>query len=181
MGRLLMRAVQAAGLSDIAERVLAGEGLGSADMERLRHADLLLVVGLADLAREKFRGDEVRVFTNGTPRDPSIVVVDLAVDLAAASSGLTGTEILLEVARERLRTPSDRALAVSLERLGVELAQTALCFGADVLYGDLAGKSTLPLLDGVQARREELGGLVERSGRRVRFMDAESESLEQHS
>jgi hypothetical protein len=38
-----------------------------------------------------------------------------------------------------------------------------------VLYGDLGGKRTLPLIDGPDARRTELTGLIERSGRKVVF------------
>jgi hypothetical protein len=51
-----------------------------------------------------------------------------------------------------------------------------------VLFGDLGGKRTLPLIDGPDARRVELTGLIERSGRRVVFEGAaRSADLEQRS
>ena len=62
---------------------------------------------------------------------------------------------------------------MSFEQIGLGLAQVALAFGADVLIGDLRAQRTLPLLDGPVARRAELTGLVERTGRRVRFVEQE--------
>jgi hypothetical protein len=148
--------------------MLAGAGLSAAEIEQLRSADLLLVAGLADQARERFRGDDVRIVT----RPEAGAAKKLAIfDATAEQQGPTGADVLREIALLRLATPADVSVAVSFEALGLELAQTALLFGADVLIGDLAGKRTLPLLDGPVARRRELAGLVERSGRRARFSD----------
>lgn len=169
MGRLLLRAVQAAGLSELAERALGGGGLRPSDLERLRGEDILLVAGLADLVRAKLRGDEVRIVTTGSPRDASLYVVDAALGQGEA----TGADFLREVALARLLSPKERSIAVSFDAAGLELAQTALLFGADTLFGELSGKRTLPLLDGPEARRAEILGLCERAGRRVRFVDAE--------
>ncbi|HEY2735435.1 MAG TPA: hypothetical protein VGI70_15665 [Polyangiales bacterium] len=167
MGRVFSRAIEAAGLADCQARVRAGAGLSEAEIERLRSADLLLVAGLADEARAQFRGDEVRIVSRERERDK------LAIFAASAEQhGPTGADMLREIALLRLATPSDVSVAVSFEALGLELAQTALLFGADVLLGDLAGKRTLPLLDGPVARRKELAGLIERSGRRARFEDS---------
>jgi hypothetical protein len=176
MGSMLLRAIDEAGFSAIRERALAGETLGADELERLRGADLLVVAGLADLVRKRFRGDEVRVVGSADLRAAGLAVFAGAELLspggAAAQGGtpaLTGGELLREIALSRLRLPSGQGLAVSLDELGLELAQTALVFGADVLFGDLGGKRTLPLADGPDARRAELKGLIERAGRSVVF------------
>jgi 2-iminoacetate synthase ThiH len=179
MGRLLTRAVAQAGLSEIAARALEGRGLDAADIERLRAADVLVVAGLADAVRKKHRGDEVRVLSvEAARREPELCRLDLP---AGGAEGPTGQELLVQVALARLRTPCDKAIGFSFEQLGLELSQTALVFGADALFGDLGSKRTLPLLDGQAARRAELTGLIERSGRRVRFVEVASVSLESRS
>jgi 2-iminoacetate synthase ThiH len=179
MGRLLTRAVAQAGLSELAARALEGRGLNAEDIERLREANVLLVAGLADAVRKKHRGDEVRVLSiEAARREPDLYRLDLP---AGAADGPTGQELLLLVALARLRTPCDKAIALSFEQLGLELAQTALVFGADALFGDLGSKRTLPLLDGHAARRAELTGLIERSGRRVRFVEVAPAALESRS
>lgn len=181
MGSMLTRAIDEAGFSDTKNRVLAGEALSAAELERLRAADLLVVAGLADLARREARGEEVRLIASGSPRDPALSVFEAAADSGAADSP-TGADLLRSIALTRLQLPREQSLAVSLDELGVELAQTALVFGADVLFGDLGGKRTLPLIDGPDARRVELTGLIERSGRKVVFeTPARSADLEQRS
>jgi len=181
MGSMLTRAIDEAGFSEARGRVLAGESLSPTELERLRGADLLVVGGLADLVRQQFRGDEVRLIASPSPRDPALCVFAAAAD-DGEGTGTTGADVLRSIALTRLQIPADRALAVSLDELGVELAQTALVFGADVLFGDLGGKRTLPLIDGPDARRVELTGLIERSGRRVVFEGvARSADLEQRS
>jgi hypothetical protein len=178
---MLTRAIDEAGFSEASSRVLAGETLSTTELERLRGADLLVVAGLADLVRKQFRGDEVRLIASSSPRDPALCVFEAAAD-SGEGTGTTGADVLRSIALTRLQIPADRALAVSLDELGVELAQTALVFGADVLFGDLGGKRTLPLIDGPDARRAELTGLIERSGRRVVFEGvARSADLEQRS
>lgn len=177
MGAMLTRAIDEAGFAQTRERLLAGQALTTDELERLRGADLLVVAGLADLVRRKFRGDEVRVISGSAPREPELHV------FAAPKGALnvTGADVLRELALTRLRIPAGHALGVSLDELGVELAQTALVFGADVLFGDLLGKRTLPLLDGPEARRVELRGLIERSGRSVVFGSSAGAELEQRS
>lgn len=170
IGRLLRHALERAELSAIAERALPGDGLDARDVAVLARADLLLVAGLADAVRRQHRGDEVRLFASAAARrDPDLVRLQLP--NAGSADGPTGEELLRQVALARLATPCSRGIAVGLSQLGLELAQTALTFGADVLIGDLETKRTLPLLSGKAARRQEIAGLIERSGRRVRFVD----------
>lgn len=170
MGRLWMRAVERAGLSALAERALQGRGLDPVDLATLRASDLLVVAGLADAVRERHRGDEVRlVGPDHARQQPDLVRLQLD---AGRSDGPTGQELLFEIAIARLAQPADRAIGVSLEQLGLQLAQTALAFGVDTLIADLGSKRTLPLLDSPAARREEISGLLQRVGRRVRFVEA---------
>jgi 2-iminoacetate synthase ThiH len=164
MGRILSRAIAAAGLGDCQAQALAGAELSADQLARLERADLLLVAGLADAVRERFHGDDVSI----AARAPGDAVV---FDRTTTEHGATGAELLRELALLRLRTPSKRRVAVSIDALGLELAQTALVFGADTLVGDLGSARILPLLEGVGARRVELEGLVARSGRRARFVD----------
>jgi 2-iminoacetate synthase ThiH len=179
MGRLLNRAIAQAGLTELAERALAGRGLAAQDIERLRHADVLVVAGLADAVRARHRGDEVRLLgTEAARRESELVKVDLP---AGRADGPTGQELLIDVALTRLATPCERAIGVLFEQVGLELAQAALAFGADTLVGDLGSKRTLPLVDGPSARREEIKGLIERGGRRVRFVDAATAPMESRS
>jgi len=169
MGRLWMQAVERAGLSELAERALSGGGLDARDVATLRASDVLLVAGLADAVRERHRGDDVRLLGADQARSqPELVRLQLD---AGRADGPTGQELLFEIAIARLATSGERGIAVSLEQLGLELAQTALAFGADTLIADLSSKRTLPLADGPAARREEISGLLLRAGRRVRFGD----------
>ena len=175
MGRGLSKAIEAAGLADVQARAASGEGLTPADIDRLRGADLLLLASLADMVRECFHGDDVRIVPKSRLREPNVVVFESPPDQA----GPTGAELLQEISLLRLATPGAIGLAVSYDALGLELAQTALLFGADVLFGELGGKRTLPLLDGPAARRSEIAGLVERSGRRACFDDdSDAQQLE---
>jgi len=166
MGRILDRALEQAGLSDLAERVLQGRGLAEAELVRLRGADVLVLAGLADAVRERFHGDDVRVMgTTAAQHEPELL--RLAFDLRGEGAR-TGQELLCEVALARLATPGKRSLGVRVDEIGLQLAQVALTFGADVLFGELGGDKILPLLDGPEARRAELHALIERAGRRVR-------------
>lgn len=179
MGRLLSHAIDQAGLGDIATRALAGQGLGGDDLARLRNADVLLVAGLADMVREHYRGDEVRLLgSEAARREGDLVRVDLD---PGGARGATGQELLLSIALARLATPASQGIAVGFDQVGLELAQTALAFGADALFGDLGGKRTLPLLEGPAARRHEITGLIERAGRSVRWVDLNATALENHA
>ena len=170
IGRQLQKALQGAGLSELAARALRGEGLGSDDVAALSRADLLIVAALADAVRRAHRGDEVRLLGNtAARREPALLRLQLE---AGRADGPTGAELLRDVALARLRTPGEQSVGVSYEQLGLELAQVALTFGADALFGDLESKRTLPLLNGTAARRQEIAGLIERAGRRVKWIEA---------
>ena len=170
IGRMLERALAQAGLSELAARALQGEGLPDADLATLVRADVLLVAGLADALRRKERGDDVRLMSTATAaRSHDFVQLNLD---AGRSDGPTGEELLREVALARLATPGSQGVALSFDQLGLELAQTALAFGADALWGELDGKRTLPLLGSQGARRQEIEGLVARSGRRAVWIEA---------
>jgi hypothetical protein len=164
---MLTTAIERAGLRDLADRALTGRGLGAEDLKRLQRADALVVAGIADTVRAVHRGHEVRVLTPDAANVESAMVL-LELD-AGRSDGPTGQELLLQIAYARLATLAAMSIAVSFEQLGLELAQTALVFGADALVGDLGSRRTLPLLDGAVARRHELKGLIERAGRLPRF------------
>lgn len=218
MGRVLSRAIEAAGLGPCRTRVLAGASLTKQELAQLRAADLLLVAGLADEKRAQFHGDDVRIVTRTNVRDakPEVgsrgaadaggaglfeagdrgfpvtqsagsataAVTNVVVfDHTPSELGATGADVLRELALLRLATSPEQSIAVSIDALGLELAQTALLFGADMLFGELEGKRTLPLLDGPAARRVEIEGLVARSGRRAHFIDAVElrEPQEQHA
>lgn len=161
LGIMLRRALESAGLEQLGEQALAGEGLRPADLDRLRRADTLVLAGLADAVRERHRGAGVRVLTEEGARRSGAVLVGVRVE---GEYGPTGEELLREVALARLATPAAYGVAVGLDALGLELAQASLVFGADVLVGDVRTSRTLPLLDTVD-RRSEITGLVERAGR----------------
>lgn len=185
MGRFLNRALERFGLTALAERALSGAGLDEDALGRLQGADVLVIAGLANAVRERHRGDEVRIMSQETARrDATVVRLQLG---SGPGDGPTGEELLRQVALARLARPADQAIGVSFDQIGLGLAQVALAFGADVLIGDLRAQRILPLLDGPAARRVEITGLVERTGRRVRFVDQELASeaqpvvMESHS
>jgi 2-iminoacetate synthase ThiH len=170
MAGIFDRALEQAGLTRLAERALSDAELTRQELAALRGADVLLLAGLADAVRTRFHGDEVRVLSSEQARRDADLS-RLAIDAEVA--GATGQELLVEVAMARLATPARKSVAVSVEQLGLQLAQVALTFGADVLICDLSNPRTLPLLDGPAARRTEVAGLIARAGRRVRWVDAE--------
>lgn len=179
IGRMLERGLAGAGLTELAGRALRGQGLSAADLELLARADLLLVCGLADAVRKAHRGDEVRLFSTASAgRAPDLVRLNLD---AGRGDGPTGEELLRDIALARLAAPSAQSVAVSFDQLGLELAQTALAFGADALWGELDGKRTLPLLGNQQARRSEIEGLIERSGRRPIWVETQPPVAESRS
>jgi hypothetical protein len=179
MGRLLIAAIEQAGLRELADRALQGAGLGPDDLERLDGVDTLVLAGLADAVREQHRGDEVLLLGNeAARRTPDLVRLDLD---AGRIDGPTGEELLRQVALARLRIPADKGIGLSFEQLGLELSQTALAFGADALFGEVTEKRVLPLADGPAARRVQITGLIERAGRRVRWVDAQAALLESRS
>jgi hypothetical protein len=94
MGRVLSRAIEAAGLAACQARVLEGGGLSVDEVERLRSADLLLVAGLADQARAQFRGEDVQIMTRPQAAQATLVIFEAS----AEQRGPTGAEVLREIA-----------------------------------------------------------------------------------
>jgi hypothetical protein len=209
---LVRRAIRAAGLADLAERVLRGQALGEPERARLRAADLLALAALADAVRARAAGDDVWLddADRGGPaatREAAEATGSASGAAQAAGSagaapagarasqvstlpggrpvrwlspalggaeGATGIEALREVAVARLCTPHDVSLGVSWDAVGMELAQVALLFGADVLGGVLRRKAGLPVVEaGARAaRRDEIAALVARAGRTPRWVEA---------
>lgn len=180
MSTLVQDAICAAGLADVLEARLGGALVDGA-MSRLRDADLLVLGALADRVRAQEVGDEVRIYVREAPAgDPP----------HAASEGrreLTGSDLLREVALRRIAGPAKTPVRVDWTDCGLELAQVALCFGADELAGiivtkagELIGEGDL-LGVGKKSRRElardvkrkELAACVRRSGRVPVFVGAD--------
>jgi hypothetical protein len=148
----------------------------------LRAADLLALGALADRVRVEECGPEVVIFTAEPPVGERAPVV-----LPERGSGLTGLELLREVAIARVCGPPRASVRVDWAICGLELAQVALGFGADELLGRIANKRGLPLEDGELlgvgkksrhelaevVKRRELAELVRRAGRIPIFVGAD--------
>ncbi len=175
---LVRRALEAGGLLDLAERVLAGALPSPADLARLREADVLAVAALADVVREAGQGDEVLLVDLGLSPESAVPGAVHARPALGASEGATGLDVLHEVALVRLATPATQPVAVSLDGLGDGLAQAALTFGASVLVGTWTRRTSLPVAGAsdaaVLARKADLAGRVARAGRRPRWVDGPS-------
>ena len=162
IGRMLERALAQAGLSELADARAARRGplgRGPRDLGARR----ICCSSRASPTRCGARSAATtcaccRRRGQAAPR----TLVRLQLD-AGRSDGPTGEELLREIALARLATPCTQGIALSFEQLGLELAQTALAFGADALWGELDGKRTLPLLDSSGARRQEIEGVDRRA------------------
>jgi 2-iminoacetate synthase ThiH len=182
---LVRDAIDAAGLSDVlAERLRGANVEGSVD--RLRDADILALGALADRIRASEVGDEVRIYVREASRDASPLASRADRELAAtepsvspADGGLTGSDLLREVALRRIVGPPGAPVRVDWTRCGLELAQVALWFGANELTGTIATKRGTLIVEGellgvgkksrhelaLQVKRKELAACVRRSGR----------------
>ena len=107
--------------------------------------------------------DSITTSSSGLSR-PSVGTAWIASTTRCDASSSTSPKIVC--------LPCSQGVALSFDQLGLELAQTALAFGADALWGELDGKRTLPLLGSQGARRQEIEGLVARSGRRAVWIEA---------
>jgi hypothetical protein len=186
---LVQKAIAAAGLAEIVAARRAG-AISAADVERLRHADLLALGALADAVRAEEAGADVKIFADGA----SAVAGDRVVVLPPDATSLTGLELLREVAIARVAGPRSARVRVDWARCGLELAQVALGFGANELVGPIANKRGLPLVEGEMlgvgkksgwepaelVKRRELAASVERGGRVAVFVgrDGAPEPLE---
>jgi 2-iminoacetate synthase ThiH len=178
---LVRRAFEAAQITDLAERVLAGALLTSDELARLREADVLAVAALADLVRAAGQGDEVLLVDLGLSGEGAPAGLVHAQPMLGASEGATGLDVLREVALVRLATPASQPVAVSSDALGEGLAQAALTFGASVIVGTFTRRGTLPLAGAAatevpaKTKKSELAGRVARGGRRPRWLDGQAQ------
>jgi 2-iminoacetate synthase ThiH len=179
MSSLVDRAIVGSQLDDVLSARRAGT-LTTAQVERIRSSDLLVLGALADRVRAEEVGDEVRIYTDEvTPDAASDVVV-----LPRTAGETTGLELLREVAVARTTGPRGVCVRVDWTRCGLELAQIALGFGANELAGRIASKRGLPLAEGEKlgvgkksrleladvVKRRELEGFVRRAGRTPAFV-----------
>jgi hypothetical protein len=188
---VVARALRAAGLADLIhlDARNAARATPEALRARVRAADLLAVGALADLIRAQEVGDGVRLtLVDGESRN-----IDRA---AAASTGLPnetpstsglgaqeprGMAFLREVAEHRIVGPAGATVCVDFNVVGIEVAQVALCFGANEWRGEVRSKRGLPIADDdvtavgkksqwepmIQTKRRELAELIARAGRTV--------------
>jgi len=169
MGTLVTRAIDEAGFTEICERAVHGR-LTAEDHQRLRTADTLVLSAIADQVRAKFHGDGVTLVAtrNSLPVDVDALVVSAP---PRVDDAVTGEEALRAIAIARLTTKPERAVAVSWDHIGLHLAQTALLFGANVLFGGIGQQGVLPLADNPGIRKQEITGLVERALREPQWVE----------
>lgn len=168
MGKLVTRAIDEAGFTDTCERALQGK-LTADDLQRLSMADTLVLSSIADQVRAKFHGDGVTLVAtrNTLPVDVDAVVASTPPRIEM----ITGEEGLRAIAIARLSTSPSRAVAVSWDHIGLHLAQTALLFGANVLFGGIGQQGVLPLADNPGIRKQEITGLVQRALREPQWVE----------
>jgi hypothetical protein len=187
MSALVDRAILAAGLRPIAEARRGGNLARVSELApALEACDLLALGALADRVRKEEVGDEVKVFTRGTPPSgPGVFVVHA--DDAEVSNG-RGT-VLRRVAMARITGPRAGRVVVDWASVGLELAQVALGFGASELAGPVVTRRGLPIADdrtqkvkgaGLVSsqllKKRELAVLVRMAGREVVFVDGATET-----
>lgn len=194
MSALVRDAIDAAGLSDVLAERLRGANVEGA-LDRLRQADILVLGALADLIRAGEVGDEVRIYvrepSNGDP-SPVVSPQDREVGgperfVSRADGALAASDLLREVALMRIVRPPGTPVRIDWTRCGFELAQVALCFGANELVGTIVSKRGTLIADGEllgvgkksrhepahQVKRRELAACVRRSGRLPVFVGPE--------
>ena len=149
----------------------------AADAE-LRAADLLALGALADEIRKVDVGDDVRFCTQATDADRAAYA-----GVFVPRAGKTGFAFLREVAIARITAEPGACVRVDWDDAGFELSQVGLGFGANEIWGALANKRGLPILDeemkkvkgegmvSLQAlKRRELTKLLSYVGRKVVFI-----------
>ena len=181
MSALVDRAIHDAGLSGWLEARCA-RAIGQLEIERLCGADLLALGALADRVRSIEVGDGVRIYT-----DVSVGIDAGVVVLPHEGNDLTGLDLLRQIAIARIAGADRARVRVDWTRSGLELAQVALGFGANELFGRITSKRGLPIAEGQLAgvgkktaclpaqriKRRELAELVRRAGRVPAFVEAD--------
>ncbi len=180
MSVLVNQAIAASGLSGlVSARAHADRAAIESFRSALGRADLLALGALADQVRASEVGDAVRIHTEA---GHSLPTVD-------AMSDDFGLAFLRRVAIERLLGEHAAPVRVDWVRVGIEIAQVALAFGANELVGAFVTKRGLPIADGamsgtgkkseriamVDAKKQELAKLVQRCGRRAVFVGVRQE------
>ncbi len=146
MSALVHHALEAAGLLRVLElRDQARFSDLVAIRDEVEKADWILLGALADTIRLREVGDRVRVAA--------------ASKKSAHESDERGLAFLREVSLARIFSERSATIAVDLERVGIELAEVALSFGANELCGAMRNKRGLAIAE------EELGGVGKRSKR----------------
>jgi hypothetical protein len=184
MSAFVEMAIAEAGLGTVLEARQRG-ALSELDVARLREADLLALGALADRIRTQEVGHVVRILTGDDPETGSD---GLRVMPPPGNPGLTGLELLREVAVARVTSPPGTRIRVDFDVCGLELSQIALGFGADELKGRIANKRGLPFAEGelagvgkksrlesaVVVKEREIAGFVRRAGREPEFVRGEA-------
>lgn len=176
--RFIDRAIAAAGLLPVVEARRAGDmDAVHASAGLLRDADLLVLGAIADQLRADEIGDAVLIHASEV--GPEVVWVsprDVPTD--------GDLDVLREVALTRILSPREARVGVDWSRVGLELAQVALGFGASDLRGPFTKKNGLPILasdarkvkggklvDLASVKRREIAALVRHAGRVPSFTD----------
>lgn len=128
---LTHRALVRAGLAEVLEARLDPPRAGDARATiaaSIDRVDTLLLGAMADRVRELERGEVARIYLE-TPleNDPSKLLV-AAPSWRARDGGLA---FVRAVATARLLAPTGVSLLVDVDRVGIQLAQLALAWGAD--------------------------------------------------
>ncbi len=174
MNALMTKALRESQFLDCFEARIGGAVPDDATRARLLTADLLVLGSMADELRRTELGDDVRVFANVTaPSDARTIEVPKAA---------TGLEFLRAVALARISSAPGTHVRIDWSKVGLELAQVALGFGADELVGDIANKRGLPIaedetkkvkgqgmVDVRSLKKKELATLLSYSGRTAVF------------
>lgn len=147
------------------------------EARRLESADLLIVGALADLVRQEEVGDDVHL--HDVRRDDGIVWVDVG----GVGVGGSDLQVLRAVAMARITGPHRARIGADWGKIGLELAQVALAFGASDLVGPITRKSGLPIyedetkkvkgegmVDLRSLKQRELARIVSHAGRTAVFV-----------
>ncbi len=153
MSPLVKRALERAGLGDIARARLEGSPLPEGAKEKLESADLLALGALADAVRVLAAGDVVAVHLR-EPRGLPITWVKRDETRGEGGQGAQGAglAVLRRVAVARVLASNEERVGVDYMDTGLELAQVALGFGASELLGVLVNKRGLPIADDATKR-----------------------------
>ena len=176
--RFIDRAIAAAGLLPVVEARRAGNmDAVHASADLLREADLLVLGAIADGLRADEIGDTVHIH-------PGDVASEVAWVCPRDGAPVGDLDILREVALTRILSPREARIGVDWSRVGLELAQVALGFGASDLRGPFTKKNGLPILasdarkvkggklvDLASVKRREIAALVRHAGRVPSFTD----------